>query len=70
MVAGRSGFPPALLAGGLPTAAVAKILLVIAAPLRFSRLNFGKRWMAEPIGGGAYCYVAGTGLAVVVDSVR
>jgi GH24 family phage-related lysozyme (muramidase) len=38
--------------------------------LRFSRLNFGKRWMVEPIGGGAYRYAPGKGWAVVVDSFR
>ena len=38
--------------------------------LRFSRLNFGKRWMVEPIGGGAYRYAAGRGWAVVVDAIR
>ena len=38
--------------------------------LRFSRLNFGKRWMVEPIGGGAYRYAPGKGWAVVVDSIR
>ncbi|MFN9069955.1 MAG: glycoside hydrolase family protein [Cyanobacteriota bacterium] len=38
--------------------------------LRFSRLNFGKRWMVEPIGGGAYRYAPGRGWAVVVDSFR
>jgi GH24 family phage-related lysozyme (muramidase) len=38
--------------------------------LRFSRLNFGKRWMVEPIGGGAYRYAPGKGWALVVDSVR
>ena len=38
--------------------------------LRFSRLNFGKRWMVEPIGGGAYRYAQGKGWAVVVDSFR
>jgi GH24 family phage-related lysozyme (muramidase) len=38
--------------------------------LRFSRLNFGRRWMVEPIGGGAYRYAPGKGWAVVVDSVR
>jgi GH24 family phage-related lysozyme (muramidase) len=38
--------------------------------LRFSRLNFGKRWMVEPIGGGAYRYAPGKGWAVVVDRVR
>jgi GH24 family phage-related lysozyme (muramidase) len=37
--------------------------------LRFSRLNFGKRWMVEPIGGGAYRHAPGKGWAVVVDSV-
>jgi len=38
--------------------------------LRFSRQNFGKRWMVEPIGGGAYRYAPGKGWAVVVDSYR
>jgi len=38
--------------------------------LRFSRINFGKRWMVEPIGGGAYRYAPGKGWAVVVDSFR
>jgi len=37
--------------------------------LRFSRLNFGKRWMVEPIGGGAYRYAPGKGCAVVVTAV-
>lgn len=37
--------------------------------LSFSRLNFGKRWMMEPIGGGAYRYAPGQGWAVVVDRV-
>ncbi|MCS5691018.1 glycoside hydrolase family protein [Cyanobium sp. FGCU-6] len=37
--------------------------------LSFSRLNFGKRWMVEPIGGGAYRYAPGKGWAVVVDSL-
>jgi GH24 family phage-related lysozyme (muramidase) len=38
--------------------------------LSFSRHNFGKRWMVEPIGGGAYRYAPGKGWAVVVDSFR
>ena len=38
--------------------------------LRFTRLNFGKRWMVEPIGGGAYRYAPGKGWAVVVDAIR
>lgn len=38
--------------------------------LRFSRQNFGKRWMVEPSGGGAYRYAPGKGWAVVVDSYR
>ena len=38
--------------------------------LRFSRLNFGKRWMVEPIEGGAYRYAPGKGWAVVVDGIR
>jgi GH24 family phage-related lysozyme (muramidase) len=35
--------------------------------LTFSRLNFGRRWMVEPIGGDAYRYAPGKGWAVVVD---
>ncbi len=35
--------------------------------LRFSRLNFGKRWMVEPIGGGAYRYAPGKGWAVLAQ---
>ncbi len=38
--------------------------------LSFSRLNFGKRWMVEPIDGGTYRYAPGKGWAVVVDSFR
>ena len=38
--------------------------------LRFSRQNFGKRWMVMPIGGGAYRYAPGKGWAVVVDAIR
>ncbi len=39
--------------------------------LRCSRLKFGKRWMVEPIGGGAFRPAPGKGRAVVVvDSVR
>jgi GH24 family phage-related lysozyme (muramidase) len=38
--------------------------------LRFSRQNFGKRWMVEPIGGGAFRYAPGKGWAVVVNSYR
>lgn len=37
--------------------------------LRFSQRNFGRRWMVEPIGGGAYRYAPGKGWAVVVDGV-
>jgi|688.fasta_scaffold00809_55 hypothetical protein len=37
--------------------------------LRFSRQNFGRRWMVDPIGGGAYRYAPGKGWAVVVDGV-
>jgi GH24 family phage-related lysozyme (muramidase) len=37
--------------------------------LRFSRENFGRRWMVEPIGGGAYRHAPGKGWAVVVDSI-
>ena len=37
--------------------------------LRFSRLNFGKRWMVEPIGNGAYRHAPGKGWAVVVNKV-
>ena len=38
--------------------------------LRFSRQNFGKRWMVESIGGGAYRFAEGKGWAIVVDSIR
>jgi hypothetical protein len=37
--------------------------------LRFSRRNFGRRWMVEPIGGGAYRYAPGRGWAMLVDGV-
>jgi GH24 family phage-related lysozyme (muramidase) len=37
--------------------------------LHFSRLNFGKRWMVEPIGGGTYRYAPGKGWSIVVDKV-
>jgi len=37
--------------------------------LRFSRLNFGKRWMVEPIGGDAYRYAPGRGWSIVVNKV-
>jgi hypothetical protein len=37
--------------------------------LRFSQRNFGRRWIVEPIGGGAYRYAPGKGWAVVVDGV-
>lgn len=37
--------------------------------LNFSRHNFGKRWMVEPIGGGAYRYAPGKGWSIVVDKV-
>ncbi|NQW40136.1 MAG: glycoside hydrolase family protein [Cyanobacteria bacterium] len=37
--------------------------------LSFSRHNFGKRWMVEPIGGGAYRYAPGKGWSIVVDKV-
>ena len=35
--------------------------------LRFSRRNFGRRWMVQPIGGGAYRYAPGKGWAVVLS---
>ncbi|MFU8886256.1 MAG: hypothetical protein ACNA8O_12465 [Cyanobacteriota bacterium] len=35
--------------------------------LSFSRRNFGKRWMVEPIGGGAYRYAPGKGWAIVAQ---
>ena len=38
--------------------------------LRFTRLNFGKRWMVETVGGGAYRFAPGKGWAMVVRSVR
>jgi hypothetical protein len=37
--------------------------------LRFSRQNFGKRWMVEQVAGGGYRYAPGNGWAIVVDSV-
>ena len=37
--------------------------------LWFSRLNFGKRWMVERIGGGASRYATGKGWAVVANRV-
>jgi hypothetical protein len=37
--------------------------------LRFSRRNFGRRWMVESIGGGAYRYAPDRGWAVVVGGV-
>ena len=37
--------------------------------LRFSQRNFGRRWMVEPIGGGASRYAPGKEWAVVVDGV-
>jgi hypothetical protein len=37
--------------------------------LRFSRLNFGRRWMVEPIGGGAFRHALGKGWAVVVVAI-
>jgi len=37
--------------------------------LRFSRWNFGRRWMMEPIGGGAYRY-APWGAAVAGQRAR
>ena len=35
-----------------------------------TQLNFGKRWMVEPSGGGVYRYAPGKGWAVLVDSVN
>jgi hypothetical protein len=32
---------------------------------RYSKLNFGRRWMVEPIGGGAYRYAPGKGWAII-----
>jgi hypothetical protein len=32
--------------------------------------GYGKRWMVDPIGGGAYRYAPGKGWAVVVDAIR
>ena len=37
--------------------------------LRFSRQNFGRRWMVEQVAGGGYRYAPGNGWAIVVDSV-
>lgn len=39
-------------------------------PARFceySRQNFGKRWMVEPMGGGVYRYAPGNGWAIVAE---
>lgn len=39
-------------------------------PARFceySRLNFGKRWMVQPVGGGVYRYAPGNGWAIVAE---
>jgi hypothetical protein len=38
--------------------------------LQFSRQNFGKRWMVEPIGAGVYRYAPGKGWAVLVDGAE
>ncbi|MCS5705009.1 glycoside hydrolase family protein [Synechococcus sp. FGCU-3] len=38
--------------------------------LRFSRLNFARRWMVQRTGDGTYQYAPGHGWAVVVDQVR
>ena len=55
---------------GEPDLIFGTTLNAIGMGLRFSRLNFGKRWMVEPIGGDAYRYAPGKGWAVVVDAIR
>jgi GH24 family phage-related lysozyme (muramidase) len=35
--------------------------------LTFSRENFGRRWMVEPVGGGAYRYAPGKGWAIIAQ---
>lgn len=35
--------------------------------LRFTRENFGRRWMVEPVGGGAYRYAPGKGWAIIAE---
>lgn len=37
--------------------------------LQLSRQNSSKRWMVEPIGGGAFSHAPGMGWAAVVDGV-
>lgn len=37
------------------------------AGLRFSRENFGRRWMVQPLGGGTYRYAPGRGWAIVAE---
>lgn len=37
---------------------------------RVTKLNFSKRWMVEPVGGGVYRFAPGKGWAVVVDSIE
>lgn len=37
------------------------------AGLRFSRENFGRRWMVQPLGGGSYRYAPGRGWAIVAE---
>lgn len=39
----------------------------VARFMRYNRLNFGKRWMVEPIGGGAYRYAPGKGWAIIAE---
>jgi hypothetical protein len=38
--------------------------------LCFSRQNFGRRWIVEPIGDGTYRYATGKGWAVEVDGAE
>ncbi len=38
--------------------------------LQFSRQNFGRRWMVEPIGAGVYRYAPGKGWAVLVGEAE
>ena len=43
------------------TLSTALTLSAVGIGMSYSRLNFDKRWMAKPIGGGAYRYAPGNG---------
>lgn len=44
-----------------------KTLGGVARFMRYSRQNFGKRWMVEPISGGAYRYTPNKGWAIIAS---